>query len=70
MADASATSPGNVLMHLGNIFPEDEWEQSSKEILVVQIEGQRQAKRGSKHSDSEGIACSALQKNLRRNARK
>lgn len=43
MSSVFDTTPENVLMHLGNIFRDDELEQAAttKDFLVVQMEGAR-----------------------------
>lgn len=45
------TSPENVLMHLQNIFKDDELEEpaTTKEFLVVRQKGKRQVRRRIKH---------------------
>lgn len=51
------TSPENVLMHLQNIFKDDELEESAttKEFLVVRQEGKRQVRRRIKHYNLDAI---------------
>lgn len=51
------TSPENVLMHLKNIFKDAELEENrtSKDFLVVRLEGKRQVKRNLKHYNLDAI---------------
>ena len=51
------TSPENVLMHMQNIFKDDELEESAttKEFLVVRQEGKRQVRRRIKHYNLDAI---------------
>ena len=51
------TTPENILMHLKNIFHEQELEENStsKDFLVVQTEGKRQVRRNLKHYDLDAI---------------
>tara|TARA_R100000005_G_scaffold96454_1_gene83490 strand:- start:20709 stop:21722 length:1014 start_codon:yes stop_codon:yes gene_type:complete len=51
------TSPENVLMHLQNIFKDEELEESAtnKEFLVVRQEGKRQVRRRIKHYNLDAI---------------
>lgn len=57
MAEVFSTTPENVLMHLKNIFADNELEETAtaKEILVVQAEGKRQVKRQLKHYNLDAI---------------
>lgn len=51
------TSPENVLIHMQNIFKDDELEESAttKEFLVVRQEGKRQVRRRIKHYNLDAI---------------
>ncbi len=51
------TSPENVLMHLQNIFKDNELEEpaTAKEFLVVRQEGKRQVRRRIKHYNLDAI---------------
>jgi len=51
------TTPENVLMHLQNIFKDEELDEqaTTKEFLVVRQEGQRQVRRRIKHYNLDGI---------------
>ncbi|MBC7184988.1 MAG: virulence RhuM family protein, partial [Marinobacter sp.] len=51
------TSPENVLMHLQNIFKDDELDEpaTTKEFLVVRQEGKRQVRRRIKHYNLDAI---------------
>jgi hypothetical protein len=51
MAQLFETTPENALMHLRNIYAENELEEAAtaKEFLVVQTEGKRQVQRQIKH---------------------
>ena len=57
MGELFATTPENVLMHLGNIFQEGELLENptTKDFLVVQQEGKRQVKRTLKHYNLDAI---------------
>lgn len=57
IADAFGTTPENVLMHIKNIFSDNELDElaTTKEILVVQAEGQRQVRRSIKHYNLDAI---------------
>ncbi len=57
MAALFSATPENVLMHLKNIFGEDELDQNvtTKEFLVVRQEGIRQVKRSLKHYNLNAI---------------
>ena len=57
MGQLFGTSPENVLMHLQNIFKDDELEESAttKEFLVVRQEGKRQVRRRIKHYNLDAI---------------
>jgi prophage maintenance system killer protein len=57
IAEVFSTTPENVLMHLQNIFLDNELDEaaSAKEILVVQTEGKRQVRRQLKHYNLDAI---------------
>jgi len=57
MGELFATTPENVVMHLGNIFQEGELLENptTKDFLVVQQEGKRQVKRTLKHYNLDAI---------------
>lgn len=57
MADLFSTTPENILMHLKNIYKEGELEESAttKDFLVVRIEGSREVKRQLKHYNLDAI---------------
>jgi len=68
MADVFDTSSENVLMHLKNIYKDNELEETStaKDFLVVRQEGQRQVKRQLKHYDLDAIISVGYRVNSRR----
>ncbi len=57
MGELFATSPENVLMHLKNIFKDNELDEfaTAKDFLVVQQEGVRQVTRNLKHYNLDAI---------------
>lgn len=57
MADVFETTPENVLMHLKNIFRDEELDEpaTTKEFLAVQIEGKRQVRRNIRHYNLDAI---------------
>ena len=57
MAQLFQTTPENILMHLKNIYQDNELEQYSttKDYLVVRQEGKRQVKRNLKHYNLDAI---------------
>lgn len=57
IAEAFSTTPENILMHLKNIFSDNELEEAAttKEILVVRTEGNRQIRRQLKHYNLDAI---------------
>jgi len=57
MGELFSTTPENVQMHLKNIYKEDELDQISttKDFLVVRLEGSRQVKRQLKHYNLDAI---------------
>ncbi len=57
MAELFSTTPENILMHLKNIYQEDELNEkaTTKDFLVVRQEGTRQVKRNLKHYNLDAI---------------
>ena len=57
MSKVFDTTPENVLMHLKNIYKDNELFQDSttQDSLVVRIEGQRQEKRQRKHYSQDAV---------------
>lgn len=57
MAELFETTPENVLMHLKNIFREEELQEAAtaKEFLAVQTEGKRQVQRNIRHYNLDAI---------------
>lgn len=57
MGELFSTTPENILMHLKNIFSDEELveEATTKEFLVVRQEGKRQVKRQIKHYNLDAI---------------
>jgi prophage maintenance system killer protein len=57
MADVFETTPENVLMHLRNIFKEDELAEAAtaKDFLAVRTEGKRQVQRRLKHYNLDAV---------------
>lgn len=57
MADLFSTTPENILMHLKNIYKEGELKESAttKDFLVVRIEGSREVRRQLKHYNLDAI---------------
>jgi death-on-curing family protein len=57
MGDLFGTTPENILMHLRNIYENKELAESptSKDFLVVRLEGKRQVKRELKHYNLDAI---------------
>jgi len=57
MGELFATTPENVLMHLKNIYKDQELEEvaTTKDFLVVQTEGKRQVERKLKHYNLDAI---------------
>lgn len=68
MAEIFTTTPENVLMHLKNIYSDEELQESAtaKEILVVQIEGKRQVRRLLKHYNLDAIISVGYRVNSKR----
>lgn len=71
MAEVFETTPENVLMHLGNIFGDDELKQAAtaKDFLVVQTEGHRQVRRNLKHYNLDAIISVGYRVNSKRPVR-
>lgn len=71
MAEVFSTTPENVLMHLKNIFADNELEETAtaKETLVVQAEGKRQVKRQLKHYNLDAIISVGYRVNSKRGVR-
>ncbi len=57
MGEVFDTTPENVLMHLKNIYKDNELDEdrTTKNFLVVRMEGKRQVKRDLKHYDLDAI---------------
>ncbi|ASJ75741.1 virulence RhuM family protein [Granulosicoccus antarcticus] len=57
MGELFATTPENVLMHMKNIYKEQELEEraTAKKFLVVQTEGKRQVERNLQHYNLDAI---------------
>jgi len=57
MAELFATTPENVLMHLKNVFKDEELEEraTTKDFLAVRQEGERQVKRKLKHYNLDAV---------------
>ncbi len=68
MAEIFTTTPENVLMHLKNIYSDEELQESAtaKEILVVQTEGKRRVRRLLKHYNLDAIISVGYRVNSRR----
>ena len=68
MGEVFATTPENVLMHLKNIFSDGELEEkpTTKDFLVVQLEGKRQVKRKLKHYNLDAIISVGYRVNSKR----
>ena len=71
MAAVFATSPENVLMHLRNVFAQDELneEATTKDFLVVRQEGARQVRRSLKHYNLDAIISVGYRVNSKRGVR-
>jgi hypothetical protein len=71
MAELFETTPENVLMHLGNIFSDKEVAEpaTTKDFLVVQIEGRRRVRRRIKHYNLDAIISVDYRVNSRRDVR-
>jgi hypothetical protein len=68
MAQLFETTPENALMHLRNIYAENELEEAAtaKEFLVVQTEGKRQVQRQIKHYHLDAIIAVGYRVNSKR----
>ncbi len=68
MSEVFDTTPENVLMHLKNIYKENELPQVSttKDFLVVRIEGKRQVKRQLKHYSLDAVISVGYRVNSKR----
>ena len=71
MAEVFDSTPENVLMHLRNIFAsgELETEATTKDFLVVRIEGKRKVRRRLKHYNLDAIISVGYRVNTRRGVR-
>ncbi|MGC8509220.1 MAG: virulence RhuM family protein, partial [Thiomonas sp.] len=71
MAGLFDTTPENVLMHLKNVFVDNELEEraTTKDFLVVQAEGGRQVRRHVKHYNLDAIISVGYRVNSRRGVR-
>lgn len=68
MGDLFDTTPENVLMHLKNVFGDNELDEpaTTKDFLVVQTEGARQVKRKLKHYNLDAIISVGYRVNSKR----
>ncbi len=68
MSGVFATTPENILMHLKNIYLEGELPEkaTTKDFLVVRIEGKRQVKRKIKHYDLDAVISVGYRVNSKR----
>jgi prophage maintenance system killer protein len=68
MSEVFATTPENVLMHLKNIYSDGELEEkaTTKDSLVVQLEGKREVKRKLKHYNLDAIISVGYRVNSKR----
>lgn len=71
MGELFDTTPENVLMHLKNIFSDNELEEpaTTKDFLVVQTEGKRKVRRNVKHYNLDAIISVGYRVNSRRGVR-
>ena len=71
MAAVFATSPENVLMHLRNVFAQDELDEeaTTKDFLVVRQEGARQVRRSLKHYNLDAVISVGCRVNSKRGVR-
>ena len=71
MSELFETTSENVLMHLSNIFKNDELEEmaTTKDFLVVQSEGKRHVRRSLKHYNLDAIISVGYRVNSRRGVR-
>lgn len=68
MAGVFETTPENVLMHLKNIYADDELQEAAttKDFLVVQTEGKRQIQRNLKHYNLDAVISVGYRVNSKR----
>ncbi len=68
MSDVFGTTPENILMHLKNIFNDQELQElaTTKDFLVVRQEGKREVKRTLKHYDLDAIISVGYRVNSKR----
>ena len=68
MSQLFATTPENVIMHLKNIYQEQELQEqaTSKDFLVVRTEGKRQVRRKLKHFDLDAAISVGYRVNSKR----
>ena len=68
MSEVFDTTPENILMHLKNIFKDNELEESAttKDFLVVRTEGNRQVERKLKHYNLDAIISVGYRVNSKR----
>ena len=68
MSDVFGTTPENVLMHLKNIYKDQELQEkaTTKDFLVVRQEGKRQVKRSLNHYDLDAIISVGYRINSKR----
>lgn len=71
MSELFDTTPENVLMHLKNIYADDELGEpaTAKDFLAVQTEGQRQVQRNLRHYNLDAIISVGYRVNSRRAVR-
>ena len=71
MADVFDTTPQNVLMHLQNVFADDELDEeaTTKDFLLVRSEGGRQVRRRIRHYDLDAIISVGYRINSRQAVR-
>ncbi len=71
MGELFDTTPENVLMHLKNVFREEELDEeaTAKDFLAVQTEGKRQVQRNLKHYNLDAIISVGYRVNSRRGVR-
>lgn len=71
MSELFETTPENVLMHLKNVYADGELEEpaTTKDFLVVRVEGKRQVRRQLKHYNLDAIISVGYRVNSRRGVR-
>ncbi|WP_290651406.1 RhuM family protein [Aquisalimonas sp.] len=71
MAELFGTTPENILMHLKNVYRDEELSESAtaKEFLVVRQEGKRQVRRRLKHYDLDAVISVGYRVSSRRATR-